>query len=164
MFDIEIFTDKIAESGRILIRGAYDEAKSRGHNQLKPEHVLMAFINTERPFFNQLMQSLNLDPQVVLESLQTSLSQSGYGGRSIRMDNSLSLLFSNALKHAHKQNRRYFEASDMMRAIFMDKQSTCVKLFEQLGATPEVVIEKLQGQIRLKDTDPQPPHNQRGHQ
>ena len=62
MIDLEIYTDKIADSGRKLIRKAYDEAKTRDHNQLAPEHVFISIAEIERQFFNEVMQSLNLDP------------------------------------------------------------------------------------------------------
>lgn len=164
MADLEIFTDKIAESGRELIRKSYDEAKRRTHNQILPEHILVAIAETESPFFNQVMQSLNLDPQVVLQALDTRLKQYKDIGRNIKMSEPFRSLLSDALQTAQRQNRRFIESTDMFRAIFMSQHSACVKLFEQLGATPEVVIEKLQGQLRRTDTDPQPPNNQRGHQ
>jgi ATP-dependent Clp protease ATP-binding subunit ClpA len=164
MPDFEIYTDKLAESGRELIRKSYDEAKKRTHNQILPEHVLVAIAEADSPFFNQVMQTLNLDPQVVLQTLETRLGQREPLGRNIKMSEFFRTLLANALQSAHKQNRRFIESTDMFRAIFMDKQSTCVKLFKELGAPPEMVIEKLQEQIRRTATDSQPPTIQRGHQ
>ena len=48
MIDLEIYTDKIAESGRRLIRKAYEEAKGRDHNQLAPEHLFISIAEIER--------------------------------------------------------------------------------------------------------------------
>lgn len=165
MLDLEIFTDKIAESGRHLVRKAFDEVQRRGTSQFLPEHILLAFANLERPFFNQLLQSLNLDPRVVLQALESSLGNSQSAGGAIKMPKSLRILFSNALQNAHKQNRRFIESGDLFIAAFRDRQNPCVEVFRQLGAMPEVVIEKYGEQMRhRRSTDPQPPNQQRGHQ
>ena len=123
MFDLEIYTDKIAESGRRLIRKAYEEARGRDHNQLAPEHVLVAIAEVERPFFNEVMQSLNLDPQVVLQALETKLGQRDYLGRGMKMAESLRTLLSNALKHSHEHGRRLIESTDLFVALFKDVHS-----------------------------------------
>src|ERR1051325_11343862 len=80
MIDLEIYTDMIAERGRRLIRKAYEEARGRDHNQLAPEHLFVSIAEVERPFFKQVMQSLNLDPQVVIQALETKLDQRDYLG------------------------------------------------------------------------------------
>ena len=148
MLDLEIFTDKIAESGRKLIRKAYEEARSRDHNQLAPEHVLVAIAEVERPFFNEVMQSLNLDPQVVLQAVETKLGQRDYLGRGIRMGESLRTLLSNALKHAHERGRRLIESTDLFVALFKDVHSFPVELLRRLGADREMVMQKIQTRVR----------------
>ena len=98
MIDLEIFTDKIAESGRRLIRTSYDEANLRRHNQMTAEHVLLSFARTEPAFFDAVLQSLSLDPQVVLETLEKQFSRyedKGNKGRAIKMSESFRILLSN---------------------------------------------------------------------
>jgi ATP-dependent Clp protease ATP-binding subunit ClpA len=148
MLDLEIFTDKIAESGRRLIRRAYEEARARDHNQLAPEHVLLSIAEIERPIFNEVMQSLNLDPQVVLQALETKLGQRDYLGRGIKMGDSLRTLLSNALKYAHERGRRLIESSDLFVAVFKDVHSYPVDLLRRLGADREMVMQKIQTRVR----------------
>ncbi|HET9532131.1 MAG TPA: ATP-dependent Clp protease ATP-binding subunit [Blastocatellia bacterium] len=148
MLDLEIFTDKIAESGRRLIRRAYEEARARDHNQLAPEHVLLSIAELERPIFNEVMQSLNLDPQVVLQALETKLGQRDYLGRGIKMGESLRTLLSNALKYAHERGRRLIESSDLFVAVFKDVHSYPVELLRRLGADREMVMQKIQTRVR----------------
>jgi hypothetical protein len=69
MLSFELFTDKFDESARQSIRAAYDDARSRQDNQMKSEHLLIAIARTSPSFFNAVMQSLNLDPQVVLQAI-----------------------------------------------------------------------------------------------
>ena len=148
MIDLEIYTDKIAESGRRIIRKAYEEARSRDHNQLSPEHVFLSIAEVERPFFNEVMQSLNLDPQVVLQALETKLGQRDYLGRGMKISESLRTLLSNGLKHAHERGRRLIESTDLFVAMFKDVHSFPVELLRRLGADREMVTQKIQTRVR----------------
>jgi ATP-dependent Clp protease ATP-binding subunit ClpC len=148
MIDLEIYTDKIADSGRKLIRKAYDEARSRDHNQLAPEHVLLSIAEIERQFFNEVMQSLNLDPQVLLQSLETKLSQRDYLGRGMKISEAMRTLLQNALKQAHERGRRLIESHDLFVALFKDLHSYPVDLLRRLGADREMVMQKIQTRVR----------------
>jgi ATP-dependent Clp protease ATP-binding subunit ClpC len=148
MIDLEIYTDKIADSGRKIVRKAYDEARSRDHNQLAPEHVLLSIAETERQFFNEVMQSLNLDPQVLLQSLETKLSQRDYLGRGMKISEAMRTLLSNSLKQAHERGRRLIESHDLFVALFRDVHGYPVELLRRLGADREMVIQKIQTRVR----------------
>ncbi|MEW6212333.1 MAG: ATP-dependent Clp protease ATP-binding subunit [Acidobacteriota bacterium] len=148
MLDLEIYTEKIAESGRRIIRKAYDEARSRDHNQISPEHMLLSIAEVERPFFNEVMQSLNIDPQVVLQAVETKLQTREYVGRRIMMGDSLRHLLSNALKHAGERNRRLIESTDLFVALFKDAHGFPVELLKRLGADREMVMQKIQTRVR----------------
>jgi ATP-dependent Clp protease ATP-binding subunit ClpA len=148
MIDLEIWTDKIAESGRRLISKAYQEARSRDHNQLAPEHLFLSITEVERPFFNEVMQSLNLDPQVVIQALETKLDQRDYLGRGMKMSEPLRTLLSNALKHSREQGRRLIESTDLFYALFGDTHSFPVELLRRLGADREMVMQKIATRVR----------------
>ena len=148
MIDLEIYTDKIAESGRRLIRRAYEEARNRDHNQLAPEHVFISISEVERPFFNEVMQSLNVDPQLVLQALETKLSQRDYLGRGMKISDALRTLLSNALKHSHEQGRRLIESGDLFVGLFRDTHGYPVELLRRLGADREMVMQKIQTRVR----------------
>jgi ATP-dependent Clp protease ATP-binding subunit ClpC len=148
MIDLEIYTDKIAESGRRLIRKAYEEARGRDHNQLAPEHLFVSIAEVERPFFNEVMQSLNLDPQVVIQALDTTLDQRDYLGRGMKISEPLRTLLSNALKHSREQGRRLIESTDLFYALFTDTHSYPVELLRRLGADREMVMQKIATRVR----------------
>jgi len=148
MIDLEIYTDKIAESGRRLIRKAYEEARARDHNQLAPEHLFISITEVERPFFNEVVQSLNLDPEVVIQALETKLDQRDYLGRGMKISEPLRTLLSNALKHSREQGRRLIEATDLFYALFGDTHSYPVELLRRLGADREMVMQKIATRVR----------------
>jgi ATP-dependent Clp protease ATP-binding subunit ClpA len=148
MFDLETYTDKFADSGRRLVRRAYEEARARDQNQVAPEHVLLAIAEVERPFFNEVMQSLNLDPQVVLQQLENKLGQRDYLGRGMKMSEALRTLLSNSLKHAHERGHRNIEATDLFVALFKDVHSYPVDLLRRLGADRDMVVQKITTRVR----------------
>ena len=138
--DLEVYTDKIAESGRRIIRKAYEQARGRGHNQFTSEHVFVSIVELERPLFNEVMQSLNVDPQAVIQALETGLHQREYTGRAIKMSEPLRRLLQNALMHSREQKRRLIESTDPFYALFADAHSYPVRLLRRLGADREMVI------------------------
>jgi ATP-dependent Clp protease ATP-binding subunit ClpA len=109
---------------------------------------MLSIAEIERPIFNEVMQSLNLDPQVVLQALETKLGQRDYLGRGIKMGDSLRTLLSNALKYAHERGRRLIESSDLFVAVFKDVHSYPVDLLRRLGADREMVMQKIQTRVR----------------
>jgi ATP-dependent Clp protease ATP-binding subunit ClpA len=143
MIELEIYTDKIAESGRRLIRKAYEEARGRNHNQLAPEHIFLSISLIEGPFFSEVMRSLNLDSQVVIKALETKLDQRDYLGHGMKISEPLRTLLSNALKHSREEGRKTIESTDLFYALFTDAHSYPVDLLRRLGADREMVMQKI---------------------
>jgi ATP-dependent Clp protease ATP-binding subunit ClpA len=140
---LDIYTDKMAESGRRVIRKAYNEARARDHDQLLPEHILVAIAAIERPLFNQAMRSLNVEPQkvveAVIEAIEMKLGLSGHIERGLKLGDQLRPLLSNSIKHAHERGRRLIEATDIFVGLFKDEQSSVVEILSQLGVDQKVM-------------------------
>jgi ATP-dependent Clp protease ATP-binding subunit ClpA len=138
--DLEIFTDKIGESGRKIIRRAYEAARSLKHAELFPEHVLIAYAEVEPSRFEMLLQRLNLEPQVVLQGLSERLGQGDHAAESMKLSKEFRTLLHHALKHAKDLGQRRIEASDLLIGIFSDSSGFPVKLFKRLGVRQEAVL------------------------
>src|SRR5262245_55817142 len=123
MIDFEQFQDKFSETGQRVMKRAYEESRRRDHNQVAPEHVFVALADLERNFFNELMQSLNVDPQTVASSLEHRLMAREYLGRGMRMSDSLRVLLKHALDRSRQRGRRTIEATDLFYAL-LDRKST----------------------------------------
>jgi ATP-dependent Clp protease ATP-binding subunit ClpA len=93
---VDIYTDKLAESGRSIVRESYEEARRLNHNQLKPEHALIAFANLQQEFFDDLLHRLNLDRQTVLQALSTGPNH--HKSAAMTITRSLGSVLSNSLK------------------------------------------------------------------
>jgi ATP-dependent Clp protease ATP-binding subunit ClpC len=151
MIDFEQFQDKFSESGQRVMKRAYDESRRRDHNQVAPEHVFIALADLERNFFNELMQSLNVDPQAVASSLENRLTAREYLGRGMRMSDGLRMLLKNALDRARQRNRRSIDSTDLFYALFQDRGSSPVEILRRLGAEPDIVVEKISTRVRTRE-------------
>ena len=93
------------------------------------------------------MQSLNVDPHVVIQALETELDQRDYL-RGMKISKPLRTLLQNALKHSREQGRRLIESTDLFYALFADTHSYPVKLLRRLGADREMIMQKIAARVR----------------
>ena len=151
MIDFEQFQDKFSDSGQRVMKRAVDESRRRDHNQIAPEHVFVALAELERNFFNELMQSLNVDPQAVASSLESRLTAREYLGRGMRMSDGLRVLLKNALDRARQRGRRSIDSTDLFFALFQDRGGSPVEILRKLGAEPEIVVEKIGTRVKSRE-------------
>lgn len=139
----EIYADKLGESGRALVRHAYEGAKSRNDQELKPQHLLIAFAESESTVFEVLLNKLSLDRQVVLQSVIGSTDQNFQPSAGMKISPVLREVLLEALKHAREHGRRHIEAIDILFALFADKRGSTMRHFAQLGVDRDEVLRQL---------------------
>ncbi len=149
---IDLLGFQYAESARDVLKRAIEESKLRDHNFVAPEHIFLGLIETERNLFNEVMQSLNLDPQAVQLGLQEHLSIARqFSGRGVK----LSVEGREVLRMAHDRSRQVgrdsIEASDLFVAVFQYKGGIPVGVLRKLGADPEIVLHKIATRIRTRE-------------
>jgi ATP-dependent Clp protease ATP-binding subunit ClpA len=148
--DLEVFTDKLAENVRKIVRSAYEQALSYNHSKLTPEHLLIAFAKVEPVHFEQLAGKLHLDPRLITDGITSSLGQSEYKGKGAGIEDETRKVMSNALRHARAQGdgRWRIEAMDLMIGIFMDKDSYPARMIRSMGVEEEEVIRQIEEQMK----------------
>jgi len=147
---LEIYTDRIGESGREIIRQAYKDATSLNHHLLAPDHVLKAYASIERPKFDELMKRLNLEGHVVLQALSAKLDEGYPAAEVMKISDTFRAMLTNALKHSRENGRARIEAIDLLAGLFADAGNFPASMFERLGVDHQTVIK----QIRDLDTGP----------
>ncbi len=152
MIDLGPFQDKFSESGRRVMGRAIEESRHRDHNIIAAEHILAALIEVERTLFNEVMQSLNIDPQAVIRALNEQLSVARqFTGRGMRMDPSCRTVLKLALDRARSMGRNEIDSSDLFVALFQDREGVPVELMRRLGADPDVVLQKIITRVRSRE-------------
>ena len=140
LVDLEIFSNKIGESGQKIFRRAYEKARSLRHAELYPEHVLIAYAEVEPSRFEILLQKLDLEPQMVLQGLSAGLGQGDHTAESMKVSTQFRILLSSALRHAKDCGQVRIGANDLLIGVFTDSHGFPVKLFKQLGVQQEAVL------------------------
>jgi ATP-dependent Clp protease ATP-binding subunit ClpA len=152
MIDLGPFQDKFSESGRRVMGRAIEESRHRDHNIIAAEHILAALIEVERSLFNEVMQSLNIDPQAVIRALNEQLSVARqFTGRGMRLDPSCRTVLKLALDRARSMGRNEIDSSDLFVALFQDREGVPVELMRRLGADPDVVLQKIITRVRSRE-------------
>ncbi|HSB12719.1 MAG TPA: amino acid permease [Blastocatellia bacterium] len=136
----EIFTDKIGESGRALVRRAYEEARSRYDKELRTQHVLIAFAESESTLFDELLKKLKLDRGAVLQTSSEKPRHDAPQYAGMKVSREFHELLSEGLKHAREQGRPKIESIDILFGFFADERGSIATLFRQLGAEREAVL------------------------
>ncbi len=152
MIDLGPFQDKFSESGRRVMGRAIEESRHRDHNIIAAEHILAALIEVERSLFNEVMQSLNIDPQAVIRALNEQLSVARqFTGRGMRLDPSCRTVLKLALDRARSLGRNEIDSSDLFVALFQDREGVPVELMRRLGADPDIVLQKIITRVRSRE-------------
>jgi ATP-dependent Clp protease ATP-binding subunit ClpC len=152
MIDLGPFQDKFSESGRRVMGRAIEESRHRDHNIIAAEHILAALIEVERSLFNEVMQSLNIDPHAVIRALNEQLSVARqFTGRGMRLDPSCRTVLKLALDRARSMGRNEIDSSDLFVALFQDREGVPVELMRRLGADPDIVLQKIITRVRSRE-------------
>jgi ATP-dependent Clp protease ATP-binding subunit ClpC len=152
MYEFGDFSDRFSETGQRVMKRAIEESRRREHNFIAPEHIFASILEVERPLFNEVMQSLNVDPQAVVNELETKLAvQKQYTGKRIKLAESTRELLTASLRRARHAGRSTIDSIDLFHVMFEDKSSAPVTILRKFGAEPETVVEKITSRLRSRE-------------
>jgi ATP-dependent Clp protease ATP-binding subunit ClpA len=152
MYDFGDFSDRFSESGQKVMKRAIEESRRRDHNFIAPEHIFASILDLERNFFNEVMQSLNVDPQAVVNELDSRLAiPKQYAGKRVKLADSTRDLLTAGLRRARQSGRHTIDSTDLFQALFEDRSSTPVGILRKFGAEPELVVEKIATRVRNRE-------------
>jgi len=140
----EIYTDKMGESARTLIRRAYQEARARNDRELSPIHALIALAETEAALFDQLMKRLGLDSAAVLQAVSGKGDQTSPQRAGMKISTAFREVLHEGLIHARENGRRMIESIDLLFAFFAYSRSPIARVFRKLGVDPETVLRHIE--------------------
>ena len=142
--DLGIYTDKLGDGAREIVRQAYEEARLLNDDQLRAQHALIAISKLLQPQFETLLRALRLDRETLLRALPVQSSQRTSPADAVLISQEFNATLLQALKHARESGRRRIEAIDILFGLFADQHGSTARLFEQLGANREAVLQRLE--------------------
>lgn len=152
MYDFGDFSDRFSETGQKVMKRAIEESRRRDHNFIAPEHIFVAIAEIERTFFNEVMQSLNIDPQAVVNEVDSMLSfPKQYNTKRVKLSEETRELLTAGLKRARQAGRQTIDSTDLFQSLFDNKSGSSVGVLKKFGAEPEVIAEKIATRLRSRE-------------
>jgi ATP-dependent Clp protease ATP-binding subunit ClpB len=147
----------------VMAQEAFQQAQSRaeelGNQELKPEHLLWAFLNQEENIVNSVLAKIGVNLSKIREDLKSSVDKIPKieGGEEVYLSSSLRKIMANAQKEAEKLKDEFISTEHLFLALLKEKTCEASRILRENGVTEEAVLKalmSLRGTQRI--TDPQP--------
>src|SRR5512138_2070500 len=110
MMEISFYREKLSEAGHRVLDGAIEESQRRHHYYLGLEHLFVAFAGESGDLFRELMETVRLDTDAVLYSVNEQLNISRqYLGVGLKVPPATKQVFRVAWETAQRNRRSRIE-------------------------------------------------------
>lgn len=151
--------DKFTVMSQEAFQLAQSRAEELGHQELKPEHLLWAFLNQEENIVTSILAKIEVNISKILEGLESALDKipKVKGEGEIYLSSSLRKVMSSAQKEADKLKDEYISTEHLFIAILKEGSCEASRILRENGVSEDVLLKalmSLRGTQRI--TDPQP--------
>ena len=151
--------DRFTVMSQEAFQAAQAKAEELGHQELRPEHLLWAFLNQEENIVNSILAKVGVNSRKILEDLKLALDRipKVRGGGETYPSSSLRQIMNGAQKEADKLKDEYISTEHLLLAIIKEGESEAAAILRESGVNEEAVLKALmaiRGTQRV--TDPQP--------
>ena len=152
---LDRFTIKAQEA----LASAQQLANSRSHQQLLPEHVLLALLDQPEGFVKPLVEKVSANISTLRRELEALLDRapSVSGGGEVYASNRLQQVLRTAEEEAHKLSDEYVSTEHLVLGCAQDNEDAG-PLLQRLGLTRDELLKalkELRGAQRVTDQTPE---------
>ncbi|KZK73732.1 MAG: chaperone protein ClpB [Pelodictyon luteolum] len=141
-FDPNRFTIKAQEA----LQAAASSASSRQHQQVEPEHLLLAMLEDRQGMAVQIAQKLEVSPETLAAALDRELERApkvtGASASGQYMSQNLGKVFDAALKEAEGLKDEYISSEHLLIAM-SETGGTASRLLRDAGITRDAILKVL---------------------
>ena len=147
--------DKFTLRGQEAIQSAIELAERNNHQQVEPEHLLVAMLEQPEGIVRPVLGKLGANVAVVLNDTQAAVARFPrvQGGRQY-FSPRLSQVFTASQKQADQMKDEFISTEHLLLAIVEEKDGDAGKILRQHGVTRDdlfKVIEQMRGGVRITD-------------
>ncbi len=151
--------DKFTIMSQEALQLAQSRTEELGHQEVKPEHLLWAFLNQEENIVNSVLIKVGISPSTVLLDLEKILEKypKVEGPGEVYLSSTLRHIINSAMKEASKLKDEYVSTEHILLALLKEGSSEASQILKKNGVSEDVVLKALmaiRGTQRI--TDPQP--------
>ncbi len=157
--------DKLTIKAKDALAEAQDIASGYNHQELLPEHLLLALLGQEDGVVVPVCQKVGVDPKTLVSDLDSYLSQqpkvSG-GGFDQYLGSRTKDLLNEAFKQADHFKDEYVSTEHILLALLAQDFGEASKILARRGMTLDMVMKALgdvRGSVRVTDPDPEGKYN-----
>jgi ATP-dependent Clp protease ATP-binding subunit ClpB len=147
--------DKFTLRAQEAIQSAIELAERNNHQQVEPEHLLVAMLEQEEGIVRPLIGKLGANVAVILNDTQAAVARFPrvQGGQQY-FSTRTTQVFTEAQKQADKLQDEFISTEPLLLAIVEDKDGDAGKILRQHGVNKDdllKVIEQMRGGSRITD-------------
>ncbi len=154
--------DKFTEKAQGAVISAQELARTYNHNQIEPEHLLLALLTQEGGIVPQIMRKLEVDPGVVRRRVEEELGRMPqvYGtAAQVYVSPRLQQVFNIATEEAGRLRDEYIPTEHLLIGIADERvKGAAYQILKGLGITRESiyqVLTSIRGSQRVTDPNPE---------
>src|SRR5829696_6306755 len=141
--------------GQEAVQSAIEAAERNQHQQVEPEHLLLAMLEQPEGVVRPLLGKLGANLQVVLNDLQAAIARlPKVQGGSQYFSPRVTQVFQAAQKEAEQMQDEYVSTEHLLLAVADEKDGAAGRILRQHGVNREdlfKVIEQTRGGVRVTD-------------
>ncbi len=147
--------DKFTLRGQEAIQSAIELAERNQHQQVEPEHLLVAMLEQPEGIVRPVLGKLGANVAVILNDTQAAVARFPrvQGGQQY-FSPRLSQIFTASQKQAEKMQDEFISTEHLLLAIVEEKDGDAGKILRQHGVARDdlfKVIEQMRGGVRITD-------------
>ena len=152
--------DRLTVKSQEAFQVAQSRAEELSHQELRPLHLLWAFLNQEENIVNAMLAKIGVNSLKVKNEVEASLEKipKVEGGGEIYLSSSLREMISKAEKEAKKLKDEYISTEHLFLALFKETESEAGRILKENGVDGENVLKALmdiRGTHRVTDPEPE---------
>jgi len=154
--------NKFTEKAQGAVVSAQELARTHNHNQIEPEHLLLALLTQEGGIAPQIMRKLEVDPASVKQSVEEELGRMPqvYGASAqVYVSPRLQQVLSIATEEAGRLRDEYISTEHLLIGIADARvKGAAYQILKELGVTRETiyqVLTSIRGSQRVTDPNPE---------
>jgi len=154
--------NKFTEKAQGAVVSAQELARTHNHNQIEPEHLLLALLTQEGGIAPQIMRKLEVDPVLVKQRVGEELGRMPkvYGVTAqVYVSPRLQQVFNHAIEEAGRLRDEYISTEHLLIGLADERvKGATYQILRELGVTREAiyqVLTSIRGSQRVTDPNPE---------
>ncbi len=153
--------DKFTQRAQEAVQSSLELAETHNHNQIEPEHLLLALLQEEDGVASEVIQQIGANPVALRSQIQAALAARPkvYGGAvQVGLSQAVSRVLQDAQNEASGMKDDYVSTEHVLLALAGRNSGEAARLLERAGVTRDRILSALaaiRGSQRVTSQNPE---------